>query len=118
MLSQRRHDESDARVDEGDGPDDERRHRLVTGGDRPNRGGVVRVLPDVPEVRGDTSSVEGPTEPLDQRSAGPPEDLDGLDPADDGVSGRNDGLVVRERRDRPAQDRDGGDDAEHRRGCA
>jgi hypothetical protein len=77
VFLNRRHDEPRARVDEGDGPDDERRHRLVAVGDRPNDGGVVWVLRDVAEVRGNAGLGEAPSEPLDQRAARPPDDLDG-----------------------------------------
>ena len=70
VLSQRRHDEPRARVDEGDGPDDERRHCLVAVGDRPNDGGVVWVLPDVAEIRGNSRFVEVPTERPDEGQPG------------------------------------------------
>lgn len=59
--------------------------------------------------------LENPTEPLEERTAGPPEDLDGLDPAVCGVCGCHNGLVVRERPDKAAHRRPSGDEGERRR---
>jgi hypothetical protein len=82
VLSQRRHDESRARVDEGDRPEDGRRHCLVADRTMAASSGFSSMLRRFVET---PASFEYPTEPLEERAATSPEDLDGLDPAVDGV---------------------------------
>ncbi|MEM7249752.1 MAG: hypothetical protein AAF533_30890, partial [Acidobacteriota bacterium] len=79
MLSDHTTNELDARIDHADRTDDHGRHRLVAVSDRPDDRGVVGVLPDVATTDRDPVLLEAPTEPLDEWSTGPPEDLDRLD---------------------------------------
>ena len=88
-------DQVDARVDDADGSDDDRRDRLVAVGDRPHDGGVVRVLPDVAVVGRDATSVEGSTELVTERSTRSPEHLDCPDAAVEAVLGCDDRTAVR-----------------------
>ena len=94
-------DELDAGVDHRDRADDDGGDRFVANGDGADDGSVFGVVPDVAVVYGDSGGVEALTEPVTEWSTGPPEHLDGLDPAVGSMVGRNDGVAVYHPPDRP-----------------
>ena len=108
-------DQRDARVDHADGADDHRGNGLVAIGDRTDDGGIVGALPDVAMIRRDATGLETPTEPVTERSTGPPEHFDRVDGTCRAVLGCDHVTRVGHPQHDSPVDRSSGDRADDRR---